>query len=476
MDKGVSAFEGIDAQGNEAVAGDHSSPRRKAAGRKPKPCIDQQLTAQAAAGTLRNIFPGLQQRLDGLPDPRRREMCRYSSGHVWFSGVLMFLTRAGSRNAFDQTRNSGQAPENMGAFCGQGADDPRFDGEAMITCTDNLVHHLARVDASHAEPIPVELCDQLIKRRMFDNARLFGSWYILVFDGTVQEKCRKGFEEGGKRVGSKGARYRYVLQCGLLGPADKFFPFMHEHIDMHNPHTEKEDCELNAFFRLAQRVKKRYPRMPFCIVGDALFLTEGVAQRCSQYGWKYVLTTKEGRQPGLWEELLALLPLHPQNRLRVWKAQDGKDGLRDFRWVENLPLGSQTVTVVLSGEMPTGGEAVLYAYATNLMINKDRVCEAISASGRERHLVEDYFNAAKNNGIGLGHVFCANDNVSKNLFSLLQVAAILWTIICHGFLRRVFQWAARATDIALARALAEGMRSGAFPPTLPQPGQLRFVT
>ncbi len=403
-------------------------------------------------------------------------MCRYSGGHVWFSGVLMFLTRAGSRNAFDQMRNSGQSPENMGAFCGQTADDPRFDGQAMITCTDNLVHHLGRVDARHAESIPVELCEQLIKQRVFDNARLFGSWYILVFDGTVQERCRKGFEEGGKSGGKKGARYRYVLQCGLLGPAGQFFPFMHEHIDMHNPHTEKEDCELNAFFRLSKRIKARFPRMPFCIVGDALFLTEGVAQRCSTYGWKYVLTCKEGRQPGLWEELLALLPLHPQNHVRLWKGQDGKDGLRDFRWVEDLPLGSQTVTVVLSGEMPTGGEAVLYAYATNLMINRDRVCEAISASGRERHSVEDYFNAAKNHGIGLGHVFCANGNVSKNLFSLLQVAAILWTIICHGFLRRVFQWAARATDIALARALAEGMRSCLFPPTLPQPGQLRFVT
>jgi hypothetical protein len=425
---------------------------------------------------VRKVFPGLPRRLNALPDPRRQNMCRYSGGHVWFSGLLMFLTRAGSRNAFDQTRNSGQAPENMGAFCGQTVADPRFDGEAMITCTDNLVHHLRRVDASHAEWIPVELCEQLIKRRVFDKARLFDSWYILLFDGTVQEKCRKGFEKGGKSGGNKGARYRYVLQCGLLGPADKFFPFMHEHIDMHNPHTEKEDCELNAFFRLAERVKARFPRMPFCVVGDALFLTEDVAQRCSKYNWKYVLTCKEGRQSALWDELLALLPLQSQNHLRVWKGQDGKEGLRDFRWVEDLPLGSQSTTVVLSGEMPAGGEAVLYAYATNLMITKERVCEAISASGRERHLIEDYFNMAKNHGVGLGHVFCAHQNVSKNLFSLLQIAAILWTIICHGFLKRVFQWAARATDIALARALAEGMRSHRFPPTLPQPGQLRFVT
>ena len=90
MDKGVSAPEGIDTQGNKAVPGDHPSPRRKAAGRKPKPCINPQLTAQAAAGTAGKVFPGLQRRFDGLPDPRRQEMCRYSGGHVWFSGVIMY--------------------------------------------------------------------------------------------------------------------------------------------------------------------------------------------------------------------------------------------------------------------------------------------------------------------------------------------------------------------------------------------------
>jgi hypothetical protein len=425
---------------------------------------------------VRKVFPGLPGRLNQLPDPRRQEMCRYSGAHIWFSGILMFMTRPGSRNAFDQTRNSGAAPLNMGQFCEQGPDDPRFDGEALITCTDNLVHHLGRVDPCYTQDLPVELCELLLKRRMFDSARLFDSWYILLFDGTVQERCRKDFEQGGKSGGKAHARYRYVLQCGLLGPANTFFPFMHEHVDMHDPQRDKEDCELNAFLRLAPRIKARFPRTPFCIVGDALFLTQRIAERCGQYRWKYMLTCKEGRQPGLWDELLALLPLSPQNHLRLWYGQDGRDGLRDFRWVEELPLGSQKTTVVLSGELPTGGPATLYAYATNLTITPDRVCEAVSASGRERHLIEDYFNAAKNHGIGLGHVFCAQANVSKHLFSLLQVAAILWTIICHGYLKRVFDWAARAPEILLARAIAEGMRSQRFPHSLPQPGQLRFVT
>ncbi len=422
------------------------------------------------------MFPGLNARFAALPDPRRQDMCRYSAAHIWWSGTLLFLTHAGSRNAFDQTRNSGRAAYNMGAFCGQTPDDPRFDGEPLITCTDNLVHHLARVAPAPVQDIPIELCDQLIRRRLFDSARLFGTWYILVFDGTVQERCRQGFEEGGKTGGKAGAPYRYVLQCGLLGPRNTFIPFMHEHVDLHDPQAEKEDCELTAFRRLSQRIKRRFPRLPFCIVGDALFCASSVLDRCAEYHWKYVLTVKEGRQPGLWDELMALLPQSPANTLRIWKGQDGAEGLRDFRWVSDLSMGCHSVTTVLVGEMVPGGESTLYAYVTNFLITPGRVIDIIGSTGRERHLIEDYFNTAKNTGVGLGHVFCARAIVSKNLFSLLQVAAILWTLLCHGYLMRTFDWAARATQVALARAIAEGLRSYPLPEILPVPGQLRFVT
>jgi hypothetical protein len=297
--------------------------------------------AAATAGTVRKVCPDLNARFAALPDPRRQDMCRYSAPHIWWSGALLFLTHAGSRNAFDQTRNSGRAAYNMGAFCGQHPDDPRFEGEPLITCTDNLVHHLNRVTPEPVQEIPIELCEQLIRRRVFDSARLFDTWYILVFDGTVQERCRQGFEEGGKSGGKAGAPYRYVLQCGLIGPRNTFIPFIHEHVDMHDPHTEKEDCELTAFRRLSQRIKKRFPRMRFCIVGDALFCASTVLDRCAEYGWKYVVTVKEGRQPNLWEELLALLPLSRPNTLRLWKGQDGKEGLRSHTLPAILPAPGQ---------------------------------------------------------------------------------------------------------------------------------------
>jgi PIN domain len=95
--------------------------------------------------------------------------------------------------------------------------------------------------------------------------------------------------------------------------------------------------------------------------------------------------------------------------------------------------------------------------------------------GRERHLIEDAFNTQKNNGIGLEHVFRANATASKNYYTMMQAAQILWILICQGCLQRLYDWARRATEQGLARALWEGLRARRLPPDLPPLGQIRFA-
>ena len=91
---------------------------------------------------------------------------------------------------------------------------------------------------------------------------------------------------------------------------------MHEEMDLHNPETQKEDCELKSFQRLSQRLKKEFPKLPICLVADALYACQAVVAICQRFDWKYVLTLKEGRQPTTWEETLKLLPFNRTNRLR----------------------------------------------------------------------------------------------------------------------------------------------------------------
>lgn len=423
---------------------------------------------------VRAVFPKLNAWLNALPDPRMQEMCLYTAAHLWWHIIATYLSRKGSRNGFDEQRQSGQAAANMGLLCGQTAEDPRFDGEPTVTCSDNAAYHASRVDPEVVAQIPVLMFRDLLERRVFDEARLFDRWYRIVLDGSVKERCRKGFDEGGKSA-TNGAPYRYVLQASVIGPAGTLFPLMHEEIDMHDPVTDKEDCELKGFARLSLRLKTEFPRLPICLVADSLYCCQAVVVTCKQFDWSYVLTLKEGRQPTTWEETIRLLPLHRTNRLRCLLGQGGKEGQQDFRWVENVLLGQHHSHVILQGEITTQPSATLYAYITNFPnLTPQRVVAVVNSGGRERHLIEDTFNAQKNNGIGLEHVFCANATASKNYYTMMQVAEVLWTLTCHGGLRRLYDWARRATEQGLARAVWEGLRACQLPPDLPPLGQLRF--
>jgi hypothetical protein len=423
---------------------------------------------------VRAACPRLNAGIEGLPDPRRQRMCLYTATHIWWHIILMFLCRLGSRNAFDEKRLSGQAPWNMGALCGQTPQDPRFEGRPTITCSDNAAYHASRVDPEEVAQIPLGILRNLLTRRMLEGARLFEHWYVLILDGSVKEKCRRGFTQGGKTATNE-ARYRYILQASLKGPEGILFPFMHEEMDVQNPETQKEDCELNAFLRLSQRLKQEFPKLLLCLVADSLYCCQTVVAVCEQFNWKYVLTLKEGRQPTTWDETLRLLPLHRSNRLRLRLGPKPQDGLQDFRWVEDIMLGKHQTNVILQGEITQEPSATLYAYATNFSkLTPPRVAAVTNSAGRERHLIEDTFNAQKNNGIGLEHVFCADATASKNYYTMMQVAQILWNLTCHGCLRRLYDWARRATEQGLARAIWAGLSACRLPPDLPPLGQIRF--
>jgi hypothetical protein len=422
---------------------------------------------------VRAVFPRLNQWLNDLPDPRLQELCLYAAAHLWWQIIATFLSRKGSRNGFDEQRQAGEAAWNLGALCGQGSDDPRFDGQPTVTCSDNAARHARRVDPEQVAQIPVLMFRDLLERRLFEGVRLFDRWYVMVVDGSVKEKCRQGFHEGGKSA-TGGARYRYVLQLSVLGPDGTLFPLLHEEMDLHNPHTQKEDCELKSFQRLSQRLKNLFPKLPICLVADALYACQAVVEICQQFDWKYILTLKEGRQPTTWDETLKLLPLHRGNRVRHRLGPGGQAGVQDFRWVENVMLGEHQTQVILAGEV-TSQAATLYAYITNFsLLSPERVTVVVNSGGRERHLIEDTFNTQKNNGIGLEHVFCAQATASKNYYTMMQVAHILWILTCRGCLRRLYDWARRATEQGLARAVWEGLRAARLPPDLPPLGQIRF--
>ena len=58
---------------------------------------------------------------------------------------------------------------------------------------------------------------------------------------------------------------------------------------------QKQDCEINAFKRMAERIKKNYPKYKFIVVGDALYATTPIINICKKNKWQYIFNLKTER-------------------------------------------------------------------------------------------------------------------------------------------------------------------------------------
>ena len=401
------------------------------------------------------MFPDLNAWLDDVPDPRVKAMCTYSFRHVLWQGIATFLLRNGSRNAFDADRNSGCLPDNMLRVCGEAWDRERLGERRTVTCSGNTVVHLARV------PAP-----RLLAMRMLEEGRLFGTWWLVAIDGTLRDR--------GRRTRDSAARYRYVVEAALIVlPLGLRIPLVSEFQDMRDPAREKEDCELNAFLRLTERLKQEFPRLPVCLLLDGLYPVKAVFDRCRAYGWKLVATLREGRQPTAWGEASAIVQMSTKNvRFGTRLGEEGWIN-QTMRWADDVPFGQHTLQVVFLSEV--GPDAPkLWVWVTNLMVTPERVDELVNRGGRARQEIETHFNVGKNGGFGLEHAFCANEEASRNLHVLMQVASVLGQVLIRGVLRRLTRGCRKVTDVKLTQMLRASLFYVPIPPDLPPPFQLRF--
>ena len=72
----------------------------------------------------------------------------------------------------------------------------------------------------------------------------------------------------------------------------------------------KQDCESKAFIRLAEKIKKRFPRLPVIITADGLYVTQRVLQICRNNGWDYIIRYKEGCAATIEQEYQSVTAKH----------------------------------------------------------------------------------------------------------------------------------------------------------------------
>ena len=69
-----------------------------------------------------------------------------------------------------------------------------------------------------------------------------------------------------------------------------------------NNEKQKQDCETNAFKRMAVRLKKDYPKLKFIITGDALYATTPMINICHEKKWHYIFNLKQSHLKNVYEQ------------------------------------------------------------------------------------------------------------------------------------------------------------------------------
>ena len=430
----------------------------------------------ALVQTVRHFFPQLNAWLQALPDTRQAEVCTYETRFLAWWGICLYLFGLRSRRQGDFRLDArGTAVlANLNRLA-----DTRQTTRPVHGTLDHFVGH---VGAAGFASVRTQMVRQLIRSKVLDPARLLG-YLVVPLDGTGQCSFRQRHCDGClvQRHGQTTVYYHEVLEAKVLGPAELVFSLASAFIEnadappsapCRSAEAVKQDCELNAFSRLAPQLKKDFPQLRLCLSVDALYACGRFFQVCRDYDWAFVCTFKPKDLSTAWDEFQRLLPLCPHNRLE----RELPDGTRQlYRWMPQVGYtdaqGRSWAFNAIQLQETIDHQTTTFAWLTPLPVSA-RTVEAIAThGGRHRWRIENQgFNRQKNSALNLQHLFSTDPEKLKAYYYLLQIACILLHLLEQGsLLRRLAQehgrtpWQLWGSLNNLAWLLLESLRCFAWP-------------
>jgi hypothetical protein len=424
--------------------------------------------------TLRHFFPCWNTWLDQLPDRRDQDAITYPRRFLACWGLLLYVLQLGSRRQLDyQLRAEGtQVLGNLN----------RLLETALPTrpVHDTLDYFAGHTTVAGGERLRTQVNQRLLRMKVFEPTRVLGH-VPMITDGTGhlvfgKKHCDRCLRQ---RQGKKTLYLHQLLEAKFVGPAGLVSSAGTAFIenepgwDQLPAEEHKQQCELKAMDALAPALKRDYPQLKLCWLGDALWACGRAFQIAQTNGWSFVFTFKEGRLPTLWREFQALLKLVPQQVVTV----DLPDGTKqEYRWVNDLDYEDSDqrrwqLNALQCRETPPGATPKLFAWVTRLPLNRQTVVEVATKAGRPRWMIENEgFNGQKNSGMRLEHIYSIDADKLKVYYLWLQIAHVLLLLVEKGsLLRRVTaEWGQTVLGWFgswqnLGQRLLESLRNWAWP-------------
>lgn len=340
---------------------------------------------------------------------------------------------------------------------------------------DTVNNVVCAADPEQVQEVVCAMAETLIRKKVFAGRRLLGTYYCIAIDGTETfsfderhcDHCLTRTQKG------KTSYYHNVLEAKLVTPDGFAISLMSEFVVNPGPNPTKQDCELKAFYRLAERLKERFPRLPIVLLMDALYACGPVFDLCQRNRWKYIINLKDGSLPSVNEEFHALCNYYPGNKLhRITGAR--REVRQHLRWANGIAYVDDSkrehrlaVFECRETKPGKGGEdkTTTFRWVTNFTVKESNVEPLANQGGRLRWKVENEgFNTQKNGGYELEHAYTRDEQGMKNYYLLLQIACIILQLAEKGSLLKKAFPKGLGSAKNLARLLLEAWRTQPLSP------------
>ncbi len=396
----------------------HQTTCRRPAGRRQKLQIAEGVPADLIKITLDHFFPDFPDRLLELPDPRRPDRIVYSKEHLFYLGLSMFLFHCGSRSQLESERRTPAFLHNLLTLSGTG-EEQTASVEAMNYLMENMP------SGGGMEELPGQMTLRLINSRALDKYRNSCGEFMIAVD-AVHLFTRKGRWPCAvyKKLGGKTHSCYYALEAKLVASDGFAFSLATIFIETEEQYV-KQDCELKAFYRLEEILKKRFPRLPMCLLMDGLYANKNVLDICEKNRWGHFITFKDGSIPNLYAAMLAKLDASPSASVDN-RPEPGV--LQHISWALNLKHEGRSTHALFCRETTIAADVIKvnnFVWLTDARPDKHNAA-ALAEEARNRWIIENQgFNVQKNEGYELEHNYGTVGFAMKNYYYLLQIAHML---------------------------------------------------
>ena len=313
---------------------------------------------------------------------------------------------------------------------------------------------LAEFTPVFLENIRYKIIYGIIRSNQFYQYRLNKKYWVVIVDATqlyggkrqINDRCirhrhKKGTEEENSTYHTIVLEAKLLL-CGTnvaLSILSEFVENTPEENEQCKPTSNeqfKQDCELKAFKRMAKNLKKKFPRLPICIVADALYNCGSVMDICRENIWEYIFRFKDGTIRSISEEVEALKasaekvgtdPLTPLDRVEFINEIDFGGRKVNYLRAANKEVEQKKSKKETRGRKKTKKNdvnPVTFQWITSLSLTK-KLAIKVALTGRARWKIENEgFNRQKHWSGNITHLCSWDEKAIKNHYLMMQIVEI----------------------------------------------------